>query len=327
MVARASHVVLTVRDLQASRRFYTEVVGLAVTAEEDGTLFLRGLEEACHHSLVLQQTTEPRGCAALGMRVQADRDLDRAATWFAERGCPVEWVERPHQGRTLRVHDPFGLVVEFCATMDVLPRLLTQFHLYRGGAAQRLDQYQILTPDVRGACEFWMAAGFRLTEYVAPEGSDDYGGVFLQRKGNPHDIVFFRGSGQRLHHVAFTSVDLHTMLRACDVAGALGYGADVERGPGRHGPGHALYVYLRDPDGHRVELFNTHYLITDIELEPVRWDPRDASISVPWGLPAQRRWFEQATPFLGVPLREPTHPPSPVTLERFLAERAPADTV
>ena len=56
-ITRASHVVLTVRDLAASRRFYAEVIGLAVSAEEGDALYLRGLEEACHHSLVLKRTS------------------------------------------------------------------------------------------------------------------------------------------------------------------------------------------------------------------------------------------------------------------------------
>src|SRR5262245_20767175 len=48
-ITRASHVVLTVRDLAASRRFYTEVIGLVVSGGDDETIYLRGLEEACHH--------------------------------------------------------------------------------------------------------------------------------------------------------------------------------------------------------------------------------------------------------------------------------------
>ena len=50
-VTRASHVVLSVRDLRVSRQFYTEVIGLIVTREDDDALYLRGIEEACHHSL------------------------------------------------------------------------------------------------------------------------------------------------------------------------------------------------------------------------------------------------------------------------------------
>lgn len=317
-ITRASHVVLAVRDLAASRRFYEEVIGLIVTAEEGDTLYFRGVEEACHHSLVLRKAAAP-SCARLGLRVFTEDDLDRLKAFFEKRGCPAAWVTVPHQGRSLHVTDPVGTPLEFCATMKVEPRMITKFTRHAGGSALRLDHYQILTPEVRKACEFYMAAGFRLSEYIAPPGTFDLRGVFLQRKGNPHDIVFFNGAGPRLHHFAFLAPEVHHLLHACDVAGELGFGASVERGPGRHGPGHAMYVYMRDPDGHRVELFNTHYQIMDIENEPVAWDPGDTAISFPWGLPARQAWFEEATAFAGVVPREPQVKPSPMTLEKYLA--------
>jgi catechol 2,3-dioxygenase len=204
--------------------------------------------------------------------------------------------------------------------MPVMPRMITKFTRHTGGSALRLDHYQVLTPEVRETCEFYMAAGFRLSEYIAPSGTFDLRGIFLQRKGNPHDIVFFNGAGPRLHHFAFLAPEVHHLLHACDLAGELGFGAFVERGPGRHGPGHAMYVYMRDPDGHRVELFNTHYQIMDIENEPIAWDPSDHAISFPWGLPARQAWFEEATPFADVTAREPQVKPSPLTLEKYLAK-------
>src|SRR5262249_30633806 len=318
-ITRTSHVILTVKDLDASRLFYTEVIGLVVTAEESDTLYLRGIEEACHHSLVLRRSGEVPACARVGIRVLRERDPDPLKSFFESTGCKADWANVPHQGRTLHASDAGGVPIEFCASMPVVPRMITQFHLHKGGAAARIDHVQILVPDVRKATEFYMAAGFWLSEYVAPGESDDLAGVFLQRKGNPHDIVFFAGAGPRLHHAAFTSPESTNILHACDVAGTLGFGAGVGRGRGRHGPGHAFFVYFRDPDGHRVELFNTHYQAMDIEVEPVRWDPGDGTKINPWGLPAQKKWFTQATPFAQVVQRDPPRAPNPMTLERFLA--------
>jgi catechol 2,3-dioxygenase len=312
---------LAARDLEASQAFYSDVIGLILSARDGETLYFRGVEEACHHSLVIKRGTE-QACVRIGMRVMTEDDLDRAKTFFDGKSCATQWAEIPFQGRTLHVTDVAGIPLELCASMPVVPRMITAFTAHKGGSALRLDHYQIVTPKVRAACELYMAAGFRLTEYISPSGTSELLGVFLQRKGNPHDIVLFNGAGPRLHHFAFLAPEIHHLLRASDIAGELGFGAQVERGPGRHGPGHAMYVYFRDPDGHRVELFNTHYQIMDVENEPVGWDPADPKISYPWGLPAQRTWFEQATNFAGTPTSEPARKPNPMTLETYLANKA-----
>src|SRR5712691_2410830 len=57
-ITRASHAVLTVKDMGASRAFYVDALGFAVSDEDANTLYLRGIEEACHHSLVLKRAKD-----------------------------------------------------------------------------------------------------------------------------------------------------------------------------------------------------------------------------------------------------------------------------
>jgi catechol 2,3-dioxygenase len=85
-----------------------------------------------------------------------------------------------------------------------------------------------------------------------------------------------------------------------------------------------LYAYMRDPDGHRVELFITHYQTLDIDDEPVRWDARDPAFGMPWGLPAQRTWHHEASNFAGVVPVGDFADSGPVALEDYLAPRPPA---
>jgi catechol 2,3-dioxygenase len=318
-ITRISHVALTVADIERSRAFYEEVIGLVPTLITDQCVYYRGVEEACHHSLILRKSGGAPACQRIGLRALTETDLDKADRYFRSSGCLSAWADVAHQGRTLQVTDPFGTPLEFCARMPVEPRQITKFHRHKGGCGLRLDHVQLLTPHVNEALDFYMKLGFWLTEYVATD-DEHIRAVFLQRKGNPHDLVFFHGDGPRLHHFAFVAPETQHMLRACDIAGELGFGAKVERGPGRHGPGHALYVYFRDPDGHRVELFNTHYQVMDLENEPVRWDPADPAAAYPWGMPARGQWFEQATGFDGQQIRPASQRPSPMTLERFLAD-------
>lgn len=318
-MTRASHVVLTCRDLKASRAFYVDALGFVVSDEDNGTLYLRGLEEACHHSLVLKQSSERSTCERLGLRVFSEEDLEKAKAYFERAGLPARWVEIPFQSRTLHVSDPAGTPLEICASMQTRPRMVVQFENFRGACPHRLDHFQILTPDVQGPTDFYAGMGFRLSEYIAVDGTDDLMFVFLQRKGNPHDIVFAHGAGPRLHHAAFTVPDASHLIFACDHAGRLGFGGSLEHGPGRHGPGHALFTYFRDPDGHRIELFTTHYQTMDIEDVPVRWD-LSYMRNLPWGFPPRERWYREASEFTNVASASPARPPSPFSLEKRLAQ-------
>ena len=319
---RASHVVWTVRDIARSRAFYVDALGFAVSDENSKSLYLRGIEETCHHSIVLKQTDGEAACERVGLRVYTEDDLERAMHYFHSAGLPAQWVEVPHQSKTLHVSDAVGTPLELCASQPTRPRLVVEFKQHHGACPLRIDHFQIITPEVAKACEFYSAMGFRLSEFIAVDGTDDMLFAFLQRKGNPHDIVFAGGRGPRMHHAAFAVPDGAHLLDACDIAGAHGFGGNLEVGPGRHGPGHALYAYFRDPDRHRVELFNTHYQMMDIENEPVRWN-LSMMKTRPWGFPPRRSWYEEASPFASIAASDPAHKANPMTLERFLIEEKP----
>ncbi len=222
-VTRASHSVLTVKDLAVSRNFYVDLLGFIVSDEDSDALYLRGVAEACHHSLVLKRARGEPQAERVGMRVFSDEDLEKAKAFFDKAGLPAKWVEVAHQGRTLHVVDASGAPIEFCATMVVKPRLVVAFEHHHGAVPQRIDHFQLLVPDVQRACEFWMSLGFRLSEYISPDGSEELLFVFLQRKGNPHDIVFAPGAGPRLHHAAFSIPESYHFFYVCDLAAEMGF--------------------------------------------------------------------------------------------------------
>ena len=320
-ITRASHVVLTATDLAPIRDFYCDVLGFVVSEQSADALYLRGLEEQSHHSVVFHRTSGAPVCERVGFRTFTEDDLDRAAVYFDGLGHEVRWVEAAHQGRTLHVDDCCGIPLELCAVMDIVTTNLQKFENYRSASPMRLDHFQVVSHDVQRAMEFYLALGFRLSEYTATDGKDEIWGAWLQRKGNPHDIVISNGRGPRLHHFAFTVPEVRDIIHVCDVAASLGYAQRLERGPGRHGISNALFVYFRDPAGHRVELFNAHYQTIDINLPPLRWELSDTRRSQLWGMPASAGWFFEASEFFGKTPQEPLLKAEPVTLERFLANQ------
>ena len=318
-ITRLSHVVLTSGDLDKTRYFYETGLGLEVTAHDEDRLFLRAIEEKSHHSLVFETSHEKDAvCRRIGYRMYSDDDLRRAHDYFNERGENADFVERPYQGLTLQLTDAVGVPIEFCATMQQSDNRMQQFHSHAGGKLAFMDHVQVSTHDVDAAYKWYSELGFRLTEYTAKDGTDELWGVWLKRKNNTQDVVYSNGAGPRLHHFAYHTPEIASIVHAADVMASLGLADTMDRAPGRHGIGNAFFVYFRDPDGHRVELFSSHYTVIDSDHEPKRWDLSNTRRSQLWGFPAPIKWFYEASAFEGTLVKEPLLKASPVTLESFL---------
>jgi len=303
-IVRASHITLGVADLGRSRAFYAGCLGLQVEDETGDALYLRGLEERQHHSLVLHRSAVP-SARKLGFKLASEEDLDRAAHHFKMLGTEHAFVEAPFQGRTLHAVDPCGLPLEFYCKMQQRPSLLRQYGRYQGVQPQRFDHFNVFAPEVQRTVDFYASLGFRLTEYAEEDGAGGrIAAAWMHRKGNVHDIAFTNGAGPRLHHLAYWVPTALNIIHLCDVMASTGYLANMERGPGRHGISNAFFLYLRCPDGHRTEVYTSDYQTMDPDHEPLRWSLRDPRRQTLWGQPAPRSWFEEGSLFDGVRPRD-----------------------
>ncbi|GAB4271209.1 MAG: 3,4-dihydroxyphenylacetate 2,3-dioxygenase [Pararhodobacter sp.] len=302
-IVRLSHVEYRVTDLAASRAFYVDTLGLQVTDEDDTVIYLRAMEERGHHCVALVKADAP-SVGVLGFKLYDEPDLDKAAAWFAARGLPVDWVERPFQGRTLRTRDPFGIPLEFYVKMDRLAPIHQNYALYRGVKPLRIDHFNMFSADVDASVRFYNEIGFRVTEYTEDPETGKCWAAWMHRKGGVHDIAFTNGRGPRLHHSAFWVPTPLNIIDLLDLMATTGYLANIERGPGRHGISNAFFLYVRDPDGHRIEIYCSDYQTVDPDLEPIRWDLKDPQRQTLWGAPAPRSWFEEGSLFEGASLVE-----------------------
>jgi catechol 2,3-dioxygenase len=300
-ILRCAHAELLVTDLEASERFYADLLGLIVTERDGAAVYLRGWEERLHHSLVLRQAAAP-AVGHLAFRVREPADLDLIEAEFRGRGAePVRIDAEVGQGTGLRVADPFGYPLEFFHEMAPAAQKMQRFDIQRGAPIMRIDHFNLHVPEVERAAEFWLGLGFRCSEYIS---TDDPGerltGAWLMRKQTVHDVGLTAGTGPRLHHVGMWVSEPAGVLRACDQLAAAGHADAIERGPGRHGVSNAFFVYLRDPDGHRIELYSCDYYTGDPDLAPLRWSVNDARCRSFWGTRAPDSWYEDSSTVLGL---------------------------
>lgn len=314
-ITRAGHIEYRVTDLAQAYHFYAEVLGLIKTGQDELRLYLGGLEEREHHGLVLRKAETP-GVSHISFRVASPEDLEQLEILYKENGCQTRWLPEGFekgQGKALRVQDPTGLPLEFYHHMEKRDWLLQRFDRYRGANVMRLDHFNCQVPLVQKAFDWFTGAlGFYCSELtLTDDDPPSLWAAWLHRKQNVHDIALMNGIGPRLHHAGFWLANQDSVLRACDVLAASGYADCIERGPGRHGISNAFFVYLRDPDGNRIELYTNDYIIPDPDWEPVRWSINDPRRATFWGHKPPASWFDEASRVESIITGEllPTSPP------------------
>lgn len=292
-IIRIAHGVFYVTDLERSKQFYVDWLGLNILHESQSALYLRGVEDR-EWTLKLELAPEA-GIKHLAYRVAGEADLEVLIAFAEAQKLPWRWESEQDRPRLLRIQDRFGVPVAFYHESQKYPWLLQQYHLHRGPGLQRIDHINIVTPEVQAASEWYQRElGFRLSEYTEDDQKRIWA-AWVHRRGGVHDVAFTNGTGPRLHHFAYWMPDALSIIKTCDIlAGAMQTDA-IERGPGRHGVSNAFFLYLRDPDGHRIELYTSDYITVDPDFVPIRWHLNDPRRQTLWGAKTPRSWFEEAS--------------------------------
>ncbi len=297
-IVKAGHIEYLVTDLERAKRFYADVLGFVVTSQDSEHVYLRGLEDRQHHCLTLTKSQAP-GVGHIAFKVSKDEDVDALERLAARNKAFTKRVregEEEGQGRAVLVEDAFGFPVEFYARMDGEDWMLQKYGSYRGARPMRLDHFNIMLPDVSAAYGWYVdSLGFGCTETTETEGpSPSLWAAWLRRKHTCHDVALTTGKGPRVHHAGFTVADRTSILDCADILAASGHVDKMERGPGRHGVSNAFFLYLRDPDGNRLELYTGDYLSSDPDWVPIKWKLNDPQRQTFWGAKTPESWFNEA---------------------------------
>lgn len=245
---KPGYVALNVTNLKETVRFYVELVGLQLEAQEgDEVAYLRCSED--HHNVVLYQSDVP-GLKRMAFQLESEQDLAQAETHIRAQGWPLQEVSPQEcaslqQGRTLRFQIPESkLTFEFYASMALgaSPYVTTVSQI------QRLGHVVIRCADRDAVLR-------TLTEKLNFKVSDHFGNqvAFLRCFPNPYHHTFglSRGTEDGLHHVNFMVTDVDDVGRAMNRMRKAE--VPVVYGPGRHDISNSIFIYFLDPDGMTTE--------------------------------------------------------------------------
>jgi catechol 2,3-dioxygenase len=283
-LARLGHVALRTPDLEASLRFFDEIVGLEVVERGRDAAYLRAWGDHEHHTLALV-AGDDGGLDHVGWRTRRPEDVELFRERLASSG--IEVVEatagsESGQGPAIRFRTPGGLPYELYHEVEKRPADPSRAPFIKtntgrvwdhGISPRRIDHVNFVLPNVAGE-EAWShdVLGFRTHEYLRLDDGTIHAS-WLSVSPLAHDLAIGRGPapGQvGLHHLAYFVDNVTDVIRAAEIY--CEHGIAPDHGPGRHGISQASCVYARDPgSGNRLELYSGSYLVLDPDWEPVEW--------------------------------------------------------
>ena len=110
------HLALNVRDLDAMKRFYVDLLGFAIEWEPDpdNVYLSSGIDNLALHKGGVDPARAPGALDHLGLIVVAADDVDRWAEFLESRGVTIDAPPRTHRdgARSCYFKDPDGNVVQ-----------------------------------------------------------------------------------------------------------------------------------------------------------------------------------------------------------------------
>ena len=256
---RMTSIEVHTEDVDRLTHYYEDSLGFVCTERTTDAAYLTTSSD--HHCVVLRRG-EPRGRAGLGFEIVGT--LAETAARLAEAGIDAQTRTDPAPGIAAdlvitepETDTPLSLM-ESMATSGVSAAL--------GGRPTKLGHVASYVADLPAAQRFWLEVmGFRFSDIIG----DFF--TFLRCNSDHHAINLM--SSQKFHglyHIAFEMRDMLHLKDQLDHLSTRGHA--LLWGPGRHGVGHNIFTYHRDPDGNIIELFTEIDLIFD-EVDE-RFEPR-----------------------------------------------------
>tara|TARA_R110002110_G_scaffold91264_2_gene237518 strand:- start:140388 stop:140936 length:549 start_codon:yes stop_codon:yes gene_type:complete len=153
---------------------------------------------------------------------------------------------------------------------------MTQDKTYYVPQPSRLGHLVLKVKDVQRSVAFYTdVVGLRVSDWI------DDRMVFMRAAEDHHDLALLQlppdaidcppGNYPGVEHFSYRVESIDEIMKITEMLVARGI--EIDRGPGRHGPGENTFIVFRDPDGHNVEFYSDmQHIARDAQHQPQVWD-------------------------------------------------------
>jgi catechol-2,3-dioxygenase len=290
-VKRFSHATFVTPDVERQTDYFSQVVGLAVAGKQNGHVHMA--TKVGDLVLEVNKGSQP-ACIRLSFQVDPQTSLADVRKGLDAEGIKSDERSDAAPGipKAVVFKDPKGTELEIFAEQ----KPIAGNQQVAGIGPLKLGHLAFCVDDCKAYADFYCKVmGFRVSDWI-----EDWF-VFLRCGPDHHTINFVQGKRTMMHHVAFELKDWAQVQSAMDFLGSKNI--NLAWGPGRHGPGHNIYTYHRNPDDQIIELFTELDKMLDESLgyfdprpwhrdhpqRPKVWDNRRDI----WGMPPNADYIRQ----------------------------------
>lgn len=268
-VSEMGYLAIRTTDLDYSVQIAEQVLGLRVTAREEGRVYMAAAPVS--HELVYI-AADDNAVDHFGLKV---RDADalgelRAALEAAGREIVAEEPLTPNVEGGFAVVGPDDFVFSLYLAMD------GEETRHAANPTKRFGHINLHVTDLQDAHAFFTRdLGFMTSDVVGLMG------YFLRCNSEHHGVALLSGPG-KLHHHAWEMKGIGDIAEILDRLDRLGEQRAIW-GPVRHGAGRNIAGYYVEPPGDVVEVYTDMDQIYDDLRPPVVWEDGDDSWINRWG--------------------------------------------
>lgn len=261
------HLNLRTPDVKRLATFYAEVMDMELIRLDGEAALLVGPQRR----LLLTQGPA-KALQHAGFAVRDSEGLAGLRARAVEQGLePDDASVALFESDAFSVRDPDGNEVIF-------GRAVADTAGPRGRIRGPIQHLTLATRDVEAIEGFYAGKlGFGVSDRVV----DDTGRVmtcFMRGNHEHHNLACFRQDRQGIDHHSYEAGEWNTIRDWSDHFAE--HGVSLMWGPGRHGPGNNLFIFIEDPDGNWIEVSAELEVVHDRPV--IQWPHAERTLNL-WG--------------------------------------------
>ena len=262
-----NHLEIESRDPKRLAKFYSNVMDMKINMLTNQKFLCEGPGRK-----IIIKTGENNILGYAGMVCKNEENLERYKEFLKINKCEInDFVSEFYQSGSFSLQDPDNNMICFGVQKK-------ENNFYTKSIHAPLQHLTFASKDVERFQNFYQRKlGFQVTDRVI-KSTGELATCFTTSNHEHHTIACFKSSQNGMDHHSYEAGEWNNIKTWCDHFAQNN--VKLMWGPGRHGPGNNLFVFIEDIDGNWIEI--SAELETVIGRPPKNWPQEERTLNL-WG--------------------------------------------